>query len=164
MANFSVIAATVTDPHLITTLQRVAEIMRDVDDDWCIFGGAAAAIHGVTNMAVADVDILTSPAVASQVLRSHGVMTTADGGTDRFRSQVFGTLRVAPLPIDIMAGFEVRDSNSWWPVRFATSEIVELPAGRIVVPSRSELIEVTRGFGREQDLRRAEALKRCARR
>lgn len=147
------------EPDLLLTLAEVAELGAAAQDPWWIFGGAAAALHGAEVDYVQDVDVLMSPQDAKRVLASQGIIDFGDGGTDRFRSGVYGKLNVAPLPIDILAGFDVNRDGSWVPVCFSVPLRVDLPTATVYVPQLEELIALFRLCGRPKDLDRAAKLE-----
>ena len=142
------------------TLQRVAELAATAKGDWWVFGGAAAALYGVDGTDAHDVGVLMSPTDAKQVLAEHGISGLGDGGTSRFRSTVFGNLKhLGPLPIDVLAGFEVNRAGTWVPVQFSSPVAIQLPIGTVSVPKLDELIELFRLCGRPKDLERAAKLE-----
>lgn len=151
--------APVIDIGLLQTLQRVADFAGRARDPWWIFGGAAAALYGVEGVDLHDVDVLMSPRDAHRVLASQGQIELSDGGTDRFRSVVYGQITGAPLPIDVLAGFEIKQDGTWVPVIFSEPVRIELSTGPVFVPKLAELIAVFRLCGRAKDLDRADRLE-----
>lgn len=115
-------------------------------------------LHGAP-VEAADVDVLMSVADARTTLSTRGILQTQDGGTGQFRSEVFGTVTGAALPIDVLAGFEVRKGHHWVPVRFVTAQAVTLPFGTVYLPTLHELTAVTRLLGRPKDVERARFLE-----
>ncbi|WP_066706072.1 MULTISPECIES: hypothetical protein [Sphingomonas] len=140
---------------LDATLARVAAAMAQAGarDPWWIIGSAAVVLHGV-DTAVADVDLLLSPADAARVLAVWPGGVGLGTASERFRSYPYARLDGAPLPVEIMAGLEVFVDGMWQAIRPVTRE------GRrgVFVPGRAELVDILRMFGREKDLRRAAAL------
>lgn len=149
----------VGDPDLDQTLERVAELTSVARDPWWIFGGAAAALYGDEDVEAHDVDVLMSPDDAKRVLSSQGITHMGDGGTDRFRSAVYGQVNGAALPIDVLAGFEIMQAGVWVPVAFSEPVRMDLSAGPVYVPRLDELIAVFRLCGRRKDLDRADRLE-----
>jgi hypothetical protein len=73
---------------LSATLNSLAGAMTAAEDDWWIFGSAAAALHGVEVDCVTDIDVLVSSADAHRLMAKYSLANLADGGSDRFRSDV----------------------------------------------------------------------------
>ncbi len=117
------------------------------------------ALHGLGGLEIADIDLLMSRKDALRMLREHGVAGRADGGTDRFRSEVFGQLPGLSLSVDVMAGFQVWDERAWREVLPTTRMAVAIPSGLVFVPTLPELIAIARRLGRGKDLARAEMLE-----
>jgi hypothetical protein len=137
----------------------LADASTGVQDSWWLIGGAAAGLHGFQS-AIPDVDVVMSARDARQVLSKLDIPPVDDGGTALFRSEVFGRWVEPPLPVEFMGGFQIRTQEVWRPVEPTTRQSF-LVDGRIVhAPSRPELIEICRRFGRPKDLARAEALAR----
>ncbi|MCY1552736.1 hypothetical protein D9M68_891520 [compost metagenome] len=76
-----------------------------------------------------------------------------------FRSQVFGQILTTPVPLDVMAGMDVRASGDWVPVTFSTRVPIAVEDFTVFTPSINEQIETCRLFGRPKDLQRAELLE-----
>ena len=140
-----------TGPALRTTLAGVAARLAEARDPWWIITGAAAALYGVVTE-VADVDVLTSRADATRLLRADAAPRVP---SDRYRSAVFGRIAGLPLPVEIMAGFELFAGGAWRPVRFATREAIVVNGATLFVPGRAELIALLETIGRPKDLNRA---------
>ena len=54
-------------PDLKETLCTLADTLNALTDQWMIFGGAALALHGVSDGPVSDVDIVVSGQVAENL-------------------------------------------------------------------------------------------------
>lgn len=126
-------------------------------EPWWVIGSAAMALHGL-DVPVANVDLLLSADDAAQVLEDSGCHPSADGGTECFRSDVFGRIDRGPLPIDVLGGFHVRLDGCWARVQLATRPAISLGGGTVHVPSRPELATLTRSLGRPSDVLRADLL------
>jgi hypothetical protein len=137
----------------------VADALTRARDPWWLIGGAAIGLHGVQS-AIPDVDVVMSPQDARQVLLELNILPAEDGGTALFRSEVFGRWTMLPLPVEIMGGFQIRTQEGWRPLVPATREPFPVDGRTLYVPSRRELIEICRLFGRPKDLARAGALGR----
>lgn len=153
------LAPTDLPANLLDTLAEVARLTAETSKPWWIFGGAAMRLYGATDIVPADVDILLAPDDAKTILRAQSIDRTSDGGSDRFRSQVYGAITTAPLPIDILGGFQVYDGAAWRPVVLTELEPIAFPFGTLQVPTLPELIATTRQLGRPKDLQRAERLE-----
>lgn len=147
------------ETDLLQTLSRVAELATQAQDPWWVFGGSAAALYGAEGIEAHDVDVIMSPEDAKRVLTSQGITAIGDGGTDHFRSEVYGKLINTPLPIDILGGFEVKQAGSWVPVAFGAPVRIDLPTGIVFVPQIEELIPLFRLCGRPKDIDRAAKLE-----
>lgn len=149
---------------LLQTFRMVAEKLTVAQDPWWLIGGAAARLQGARTVAISDIDVIMSVRDARRILADLGIPPKADGGTDRFRSDVFARWTSPPVPVDLMGGFQVLARDGWQPVRPATREPVPVADKILYVPSRLELIGICRLFGRPKDLARAEALSEAGHR
>lgn len=145
-------------PALAATLDVLAPHLRRLKEPWRLFGSAAMELLGAPGVSAADVDLLVSEADALAFIDALGAERIA-GGTALFRSKVFGKVSATPLPVEIMAGFEVCVEGRWRPVRMETVREIAWNGGRLVVPELEEQIALCRLFGREKDLIRAAALE-----
>ena len=127
-----------------------------------MISSAAAAPHGADASTVRDVDLLMSAADASRLLDRLGLPQERGADHPLFRSDVFGVLRAAPLPVEIMGGFRLASAAGWEPVHPATREAIRLAVHTLYVPSVPELARLFRRFGRRKDLARAEALEKLS--
>ncbi len=136
------------------TLVGAAGRLAGAADPWWVIGSTAAALHGLENPTIGDVDIVTSAAGARRFLSEPDASAINDDGKDVFRSEAFVHLTGLPLKVEILGGLRVRGT----PLAIATR--VPIPVGKTLayVPSRWELIRIFRLFGRPKDIARAEAL------
>ncbi|HXH17289.1 MAG TPA: hypothetical protein VNJ10_14300 [Sphingomonas sp.] len=140
---------------LSQTLAETIDVLRETRDPWWIISSAAVALHGVTPIAVGDVDVLVSVADATRVMDALGVAPTTDAANSVFRSAVFGRWTGAPLVVEIMADFHVATSGGWVGI-LPRTRVPILVEGRVAhVPDREELLAMLRLFGRPKDLARA---------
>lgn len=137
------------------TLHLAGELMRGAEDHWWIIASAAAALHGVDQPEVADVDVLASDRDAISVLGSLGVSPLPKSPHPLFESRILGRWTGAPMTVEIMAGFRFRGVSGWQPMAPASRERVELDGVSLFVPSRGELAELLTALGRPKDLERA---------
>ncbi|MCB5173961.1 hypothetical protein [Microvirga lenta] len=143
---------------VLETLAHVAKELTVADGPWWLIGGAAAGLHGAEDGAIADIDIIMSPRDARKVLACLKVVPEQDGGTDLFRSEIFGRWSDPPLTVDLMGGMEVLAAGGWRRVEPATREASRVGGQLVYTPSRAELIDILRLFGRPKDLARARRL------
>ncbi|WP_404401357.1 hypothetical protein [Pelagibacterium halotolerans] len=146
---------------LMRALNRVPAFMAPAEEDWWIFGSAAAALHGVVIGPVRDIDILVSEADAVRMMERHALVNLADGGTMRFSSDIILRPGFGDMPVEVLSGFSVKGSPvCWTPVQPAIRVDIGLDTGSVFVPSRAELAQIARLCGRPRDLQRAEVLER----
>ncbi len=138
-------------PALRATLVGVAARLEAAQEPWWIVTGAAAALHGVATP-VGDVDVLVGTADAIRLL---GADASPGVPGEWCRSARFGRIDGLPLPVEIMAGFDLLTGGRWEPVRFATREAVTLDGETLFVPARDELAVLLRTIGRPKDMARA---------
>ena len=127
-------------------------------DDWWIISGAAVALHGVSDIEVADVDLLVSPRDAEPLAARLGIALAPGEANSLFRSVLFSRWLEPPLPVEIMAEFHVRSGDGWSEVWPTTREAVTVEGATMFVPSREELGRMLLGFGRPKDRARARLL------
>lgn len=133
-------------------------MMAPARDPWWIIAGAAAALHGAAGP-VGDVDVLASERDAVALLTTLGIRS-ATAPSDRFRSAVFACWAGTPLPIEIMAGFEVHTIEGWRPATPATRVTKMVGEVPLYGPDIPELIAHCALFGRPKDIARASLLQR----
>jgi len=144
---------------LIATLDIIASAASELRDPWWIFGGTAMALAGLEDLHVPDVDIMASPRDARALIEALHGRVVEDPGEGLFRSQVFGQILTTPVPVDVMAGMDVRDGGDWVPVGFQTRLPVDIDDATVFIPVVSEQIATCRLFGRPKDLERAARLE-----
>jgi hypothetical protein len=142
----------------LDALARAAEGAGLVDP-WWVFGGAAMALLGLTDWRVPDIDVLASPGDARRLAAALDAGVVTDPGEGQFRSRVYARTEGRAVPIEIMAGLEVRTGPDWRPVRFDTRLPVAVPGGLLHIPALAEQVATARLFGRPKDLARADALE-----
>jgi hypothetical protein len=147
-------------PPLHATLFEVATHMAHARDPWWIIASAAMALHGATPIEVADVDLLASERDAGTLVEVLGLSPAPPGGTPRFRSALFARWESPPLPVEIMAGFQVRTPQGWHSIRPTTRLPVTIDGATLFIPSVTELIAHCRLFDRPKDRERATILQR----
>ena len=145
-------------PGLVETLEQIAPDLDAMAEDWWLIGSAALVLSGVNLGRVEDIDILTTPAGAAFLSERWGAALTPAGPSDKFRSEVFLQRSDTPLPIDIMAGFEVNTAQGWQSVKPRTRVALAWLDGLYFAPSHVELADMLALFGRPKDTERAEML------
>jgi hypothetical protein len=138
---------------------KVAEELAEARDAWWLFGGAAVALHGLP-IEIADIDVLMSARDIVELGSRLGIAADRDTPVDRIRSDIWLPWKAWPLCVDFTAGLQVRAEEGWIAIAPGTREAVQVEGRTLYVPSRAELIEILRLFGRPKDLARAEALTR----
>jgi hypothetical protein len=150
------------DASLSLTLRTVGEVMRVAHDPWWVIASAAVALHGVELDDVGDVDVLLSTGDAARLFASLGIVADPKANPAQFRSDLFATWTVPPLPVEFMAGFRYRTENGWQPVRPETRERFDVGGVDVFAPDRQELSALLHGFGRPKDHVRAALLAALA--
>tara|TARA_B100001179_G_scaffold223459_1_gene200970 strand:+ start:124 stop:612 length:489 start_codon:yes stop_codon:yes gene_type:complete len=147
--------------RLKATIQLAARMLSACQDPWWIYGSAALALYGVPDIAPADLDILVSERDFAQLSEGHGWVNSSDGGTEIFRSTAFTRMEDTPLPVEVMAGMELRQAGMWWgPFRFETRQQLSRYSVEIFVPALQELRQTLLRFGRLKDLARVTLIDR----
>lgn len=144
---------------LAATLDLVAAGCAGLADDWWVFGGAGMALAGVQGLSPPDVDLIVSERDALQLIALWGAHIETSGASPLFRSKIFAKAQIGPLPVEIMASFEVYEPHGWTPVRPRTRQAVQRSGGMIFIPNAAEQAEICRRFGRPKDLARLAALE-----
>lgn len=140
------------------TLRALAAALDGTADPWWIFGGAALALHGLESGNPKDIDVLVSEADAARLAAALNIGNDADGGTAKFRSSWFLKPALGPVPVEIMAGFEIFSAGTWHPVYPRSRERKTMEEIALFVPSQAELAEILTLSGRPKDLARLELL------
>jgi len=125
------------------------------EDDWLLIGSAAAYVAGADVGPVNDIDLLLS-ARDLKTLDVHwrDRERLAVSPSSRFRSALFHRIE-APLPIEAMAGFELKSGGDW--VRMDPKTRVDY--GGVFAPAITEQIEILEMMGRDKDRPRISALQ-----
>lgn len=147
-------------PNLRSGLIAIGEAARNLRDPWWIFGGAAMALHGLTELHIPDIDVMCSPRDARTLLAALGGEVVVDPGEGLFRSAVFGRAPDHLIMIEVMADMEVRDGAEWRPAAFTSRRQVFIDDTPLFIPDVRDHIALYRLFGRPKDLMRVEQLER----
>lgn len=138
-------------PGAAATFATLAPVLRNTKDDWWLIGGSAVLLHGGAMDRLADIDILLSQEDARRILDDHHLEAIEDGGTERFRSDIYCRWEALDVPIDIMAGFSVHKNTGWVSVEPKTREPIQVGEMVFFVPGIAEMIEMHQLFGRPKD-------------
>jgi hypothetical protein len=142
----------------VQALASLLNIASEIHDPWWIIGGAATALLTGNITDVHDIDVLLSPADARRLIAILELPDGTDGGSSRFRSDVYATWTAPPVPIDLLGGFQVKAGDHWTPVAPKTRQPFQTPAGTVFLPSVEEQVEITKLLGRRRDFERIERL------
>lgn len=145
-------------PELSTTLCSVAEVMASFPEGWWIIGSAAVALHGIDAGWVHDVDLLIDARLGDAVLDRLGVAPIILPPDPLFRSTMFARWDATPVPVEVMAGFQVATTGHWQPVELHTRQRIDMAKRPLFVPDRQELLGLFCAFGRTKDAPRIQAL------
>jgi hypothetical protein len=130
-------------------------LLQDATEPWWIIGSVAVALHGGSPGAIRDIDVVLGERDALLCLPRLGLDNGAATRSSLFRSSVFGRWTEPPVHVELMAGLRVNGPGGWRPLVIHSRE--EVQPG-LFVPSRKELGDILRQFGRKKDLRRAATL------
>jgi hypothetical protein len=147
---------------LAATIGAAGNLMKAAHDPWWIISSAAVALHGADAGNVGDVDVVLSVSDAQRLLPPLGLELRRGSDHPDFRSDIFGTWTGQPLDIEFMAGFCHRSGDRWSPIQPKTREAIVLGDLAVFVPSRVELLQILRSFGRPKDMERAARLEAVA--
>ncbi len=144
--------------EFIASLTEIGRMLMTAEQDWCLIGGAAAALYGAHEPPPSDIDVLMSVADAERILARHQIAVGRGSGTAKFRSRLFSCWKGTAVPVDFMAGFEVNTKDGWVPV--PPKPVLDMPIGDAVVrlPSVKDLIAMYRLFDRPKDAKRISSL------
>lgn len=157
-ASFSPDAATALREALVAVLP---DLHRHCRDPWTLIGSAAASLAG-SEVAVADLDVLTSVRDAQTLIkhwRGRRDEIFVPPGEKYFRS-CFARFLFPGLPVEIMGGLELFGERGWERVRIDRIITLDVAGLRVPVPVVTEQIRVLESFGRPKDLQRVALLKR----
>lgn len=143
---------------LIETLHHVAHLLSKTHEPWWILGSGAVALKGYDAGPVGDVDVLVSERDADHLIDQFGLKNRNDGGTLLYRSSYFLTPDLGPMPVEIMAGYEIHADQIWHPIWPTSRQRVQVSGVDLFVPSDAHLIEIFRMLGREKDQQRIHAM------
>lgn len=143
----------------LQTLEQLARSLAQCDDPWWLLGSAAAALSGADVGPVRDIDVLVSARDAERLMTAFGWQDVSEGGTALYRSAPFLRPTLGPVPVEIMANYELCHLDEWRPVWPDTRHAIEAGSCVVFVPSITEQIDILRRLGREKDTQRIWALE-----
>ncbi len=143
---------------LKTTLEEVTVYLDQTHDPWWILGSAAVALKGYDPGEVRDIDVLVSLSDAARLMQHWGSLDEVDGGTANYRSQHFLKPALGPVPVEIMAGYEICEKGRWLSVWPMTRDAIKIGSTTLFVPGDEELISIFRRLGRDKDFDRINAM------
>jgi hypothetical protein len=141
----------------------IPDLHRHCRDPWTLIGSAAARLAGA-EVAVADLDVLTSVRDAETLIghwRARRDEAWTPPSAERFRSR-FARFLFPGLPVEVMGGLELCGERGWEPVRIGEVVTVDVAGLAVTIPAVAEQIRVLERFGRPKDLQRAALLKQLS--
>ena len=131
---------------------QVAALLADIQQEWWIIGSSALALHGISGLDVADIDILVPDIEAGALVANRlGAEVVSKDPHPQFHSDLFATLTFAGLDIEVMSGFCVISNGEMLPVLPKSRLAFERKFGFLYAPSLEELEDILRLFGRKKD-------------
>ena len=138
------------------SLAHITDAAHIFQDHWVLIGSAAAKLAGADVGRINDIDILLSVDDFHRLKKHWDQRPTLLAETSaQFRSQHFCRYD-APLPIEAMAEFELKNANGAW---IKIEPKTRQQYGALYAPEISEQIEILNLMGREKDTPRIAALK-----
>lgn len=127
-----------------------------------MIGSAAMALHGAGPIEVGDIDLLMSRPDAARLLGARGVPSGPGSKHERFRSDVFGRIRLGGYTVEVFGGFHVLAGGAWRELVPGSRVAMPIEEKALFIPSVAELIGMGRLFGRPKDAEREELLLRLS--
>lgn len=145
--------------QLEATLDVIARDCAGLSDPWWVFGSAAMALVGVPDLAPPDVDLVVSQRDALTLIDLWSAERVSAAPSPLFRSTIFAKAQIAPVAIEVMAGFEAFSAGAWAPVAPVTRQRIAWKSGALFTPAAAEQAQICRRFGRPKDLARVARLE-----
>ncbi len=141
--------------NLKTTLRLISDVAPYFRDKWTLIGSAAAFVAGADIGEVGDVDLLLSEHDFEKLELLWGDREKLPARKNsQFRSKRFSRFS-SPLPIEVMAGFELKAANGEW---IKVTPKTRVRFGELFAPSVNEQISLLRLMRRKKDESRIAAL------
>ncbi len=141
---------------LSACLRMITNAAPVFQDDWFLIGSAAAHVAGADVGVISDIDLLlTERDITALDQHWRERKRLPPGESDQFQSKIFHRFE-APLPIEAMAGFELKTPADEWLSIWPNTRV---QFGQVFAPSITEQIEIMALMNRDKDRNRITALK-----
>lgn len=153
--DLSMLKATDLTSPLRESLEWINTFAMGAHDPWWIVFSGAAHLVGAWPATPADVDLMMSVRDANAFANATGSLPfTGPPPSGSFRSKVFMRFEQSPIPVEVMADFEVHTEDGW------TQGIPEtcISCAGVFVPSIADQIRIYRLLNRSKDKAIIEAL------
>lgn len=124
---------------------------------WVLGSGAVTLISGKADV-IRDVDVLFDQRDAGVILGQLRLAPANLPDHDQFKSAIFAQWADAALPVELFAGFCLREAGEWVDYTPQSRIAVRLGSATAFVPERAEMRALLYRFGRPKDLARAALL------
>lgn len=143
---------------ILASLEALARVMSDAQDEWFLIGGAAFLLHGLEQVTLDDIDVVLSVADIERLAERRGIKAKSVRGTALFRSELLLIWDALPVKIEFMAGLEVCYKKQW--VRVEPESYLKVPVGNseLCIPTYDDFERICKMFGRPKDLQRLKEL------
>lgn len=139
--------------------RKTAEFLSDMADPWWVLGSGAIALLGLDPKGVRDIDVLISKRDALVLMQKHNLPNRADGGNERFRSDIFLLPELGDFRVELMSNYCIRHNDDWVVVQPSSRIKVQIADATLYVPALCEQIELLSLLGRPKDHHRIQLLK-----
>lgn len=141
------------------TVRKLADLLVGLEDAWWVLGSAAMALKGYDPGDVRGVDVLVSARDAVSLMTRFGLQNENDGGSSRYRSTYFLKPKLGPLPVEIMADYEIYHLKRWRSVWPDSRHPIRVSEVEVYVPSDEDLLDTFRWLDRAKDQQRIQTLE-----
>lgn len=142
------------------TLKACAHALKNANDRWWVLGGAAVSLHDCDPSIIRDIDLLLSLDDAKRLLSDLKLEDATDGGTEKYRSNLFLKPHFGAVPVEIMAGFQIKSDGVWRDIWPSTQQKVMVGDSCVYIPDIEELIDILTLLDRPKDQDRVKQLQR----
>lgn len=145
-------------------LIRLLSLIPKDADPWWIIGSTAMLLAGAEGIQPHDIDLLSSAATVSGVLRHAGQLPPEPIPSGRFHSHPFARISSpAALSIEVMGDLAVFSDGEWQRVWPKSRQAVRVAGvGTVYIPDAAEQIEIKLLFGRKKDQEKIAVLQKIA--
>ncbi len=144
---------------LSLTIRKLAGSLSECEDAWWVLGSAAMALKGYDPGRIGDVDVLVSERDAVSLMTRFGLQNENDGGTPRYRSTYFFKPKLGPVPVEIMASYEVKHQGRWRSIWPQGRDLIVVAGAEVFVPSDKDLLDTFRWLDRPKDQQRIRTMQ-----